>query len=322
MEDTSQTVPLLVAATAFLVLVLLFLGVLQYFRQRSTKLQRMARVRRSDEYEQMPSQREMAAGADTDAPRGVLKFLGLVGKRVQPRKQSDISLLRKKFLTAGMRGEHIVPVFWGTKCLLVLLLPGALVLSGLLFNRPIKSNIDLAVCLFLALAGFYVPDLWLQMKAGRRKERIFRGLPDALDLLVICVEAGMGLDAAIRRVGEEIGLSHKELSDELRLFGLELRAGKPRSEALKNLADRIDLEDMKNFSSLMIQTDRFGTSVGDALRVYSDTFRKRRFSRAEEIAAKLPGKLMFPLILFIFPALFVAILGPAAIRFYEVISKS
>jgi tight adherence protein C len=145
-------------------------------------------------------------------------------------------------------------------------------------------------------------------------------LPDALDLLVVCVEAGMGLDAAMNRVAEEMELANKPLSDELQLFNLELRAGKLRQEAMKNLAQRIDLEDMNSLVTLLIQSDRFGTSLAGALRVYSDSFRTKRYMMAEELAAKLPAKLMIPLILFIFPGLFAAIMGPAIIRLLEVLS--
>ena len=147
---------------------------------------------------------------------------------------------------------------------------------------------------------------------------MLEGIPDALDLLVVCVEAGMGLDAAINRVAEEIKLTNRILSDELKFLNLELRAGKSRQAALRNLAMRTDLEDVNSLVTLLIQTDKFGTSVAKALRVYSDTFRTKRYQKAEELAAKLPVKLVVPLIVFIFPSLFVTILGPAAIRIYEV----
>ncbi len=136
-------------------------------------------------------------------------------------------------------------------------------------------------------------------------------------MLVVCVEAGMGLDAAISRVGEEMQLTHKILSDELNQVTLELRAGKHRQEALRNLAQRTDLEDLASLVSLLIQTDKFGTSISQSLRVYSDTMRTKRFQRAEEIAAKIGVKMSFPLILFIFPSLFVVIMGPAMIRVYR-----
>jgi tight adherence protein C len=184
--------------------------------------------------------------------------------------------------------------------------------------RVVDPTMSMAICLFLAILGFYTPDIWLRVRTARRKDKIRKGLPDALDILVVCVEAGMGLDAAIKRVGEEIRLTNKAISDEFKLFNLELLAGKPRQDALRNLALRTDLEDVKSLVTLIIQTDKFGTSISQALRVYSDSFRTRRYLRAEEVAAKLPVKLVVTLVLFIFPSIFVVILGPAAIRVYQV----
>jgi tight adherence protein C len=140
------------------------------------------------------------------------------------------------------------------------------------------------------------------------------GFPDALDLIVICVEAGLGLGPAIQRVGQELQMPHPELSEEFHLLSVELRTGMPRPQALRNFANRTGLEDVKTLVAILIQTDRFGTSIGDALRVHSDSMRKTRQFRAEELAAKLPVKMLFPLIFFIFPSFFVVILGPALLR--------
>jgi len=175
---------------------------------------------------------------------------------------------------------------------------------------------------FLAILGLFLPDIWLSVRTSGRKERLFKGFPDALDLLVVCVEAGMGLDAAFNRVGEELGLSHPELSQELNLLNLELRAGKPRLAALRNLAQRTNIDDVNSLVTLLIQTDRFGTSAAQALRVFSDTFRTTRYQRAEEVAAKIATKLIFPLVLCIFPSMFVVVLAPAVIRIYRVMFAS
>ena len=172
-----------------------------------------------------------------------------------------------------------------------------------------------------ALLGFYLPDIWLRQKTDKRKEKILNALPDALDLLVVCVESGMGLDSAIYRVAQEMRLNSPELSDELQLMNLELRAGKSRRDALKNLALRTNLEEINSLVTLLIQTDQFGTSMADALRIYSDSYRTQRYQRAEELAAKLPVKLIFPLVVFIFPALFVVLLGPAGISIYNALLK-
>jgi tight adherence protein C len=235
-----------------------------------------------------------------------------------PEKSGDLPPTQLRFLQAGFHRKNTPAVFWGTKVFLMILLPAAFLAVRLVAVKLMSTNMTMAICIVMALIGFYSPDVWLRVKTANRRDRIFRGLPDALDLLVVCVEAGLGLDGAISRVAEEIRWSCQELSDELKLLNLELRAGKLRQEALRNLARRIDLEDMRNLVTLLIQTDKFGTSVCNALRVYSDSLRTKRYQRAEEVAVKLPTKLIFPLILFIFPALFVAILGPAAINLYRI----
>jgi tight adherence protein C len=155
--------------------------------------------------------------------------------------------------------------------------------------------------------------------AKRRQHRIRLGLPDALDLLVVSVEAGLGLDQAIQRVSDELRFAHPDLADELRLINLELRAGKARSEALRNLADRTQLDDLSSLVAMLVQTDKFGTSVAQSLRVHSETMRTKRRQRAEEAAAKTGVKMVFPLVFCIFPAIFVVTIGPAAIRFVQVL---
>jgi tight adherence protein C len=181
----------------------------------------------------------------------------------------------------------------------------------------ISSQAMLWSAIFTSLLGLYMPDLWLKIKTHRRKDRITKGFPDALDLLVVCVEAGMGLDGAINRVGQELDLNQPELSHEFKLLNLELRAGKARTAALKNLANRTDIDDVHSLVTVLLQTDRFGTSVAQALRVFSDSFRTTRYQRAEESAAKVPTKLIFPLAICIFPAMFSVILGPVAITIFR-----
>ncbi len=168
-----------------------------------------------------------------------------------------------------------------------------------------------------AVVGFYLPNLYLLIKTLDRKERIQKGLPDALDLMVVCVEAGSSLDAAITRVSEEMRLDNKVLSEEFKFLTLELRAGKSRKDALTNFAQRANLDDVNNLVSLLIQTERFGTSIAQALRVHSDFMRVKRFQKAEEIAAKMPLKMIFPLVLFIFPFFLLIAAGPAVIGIYQ-----
>ena len=166
-----------------------------------------------------------------------------------------------------------------------------------------------------AALGYLLPGMALARMAKRRQHRIRLSLPDALDLLVVSVEAGLGLDQAMQRVGEELAFAHPELSDELRLINLELRAGKARSEALRNLAERTGVDDLSSLVAMLIQTDKFGTSVAQSLRVHSETLRTKRRQRAEEAAAKTGVKMVFPLVFCIFPAIWVVTIGPAAIKF-------
>ena len=182
------------------------------------------------------------------------------------------------------------------------------------FGRP---NIPLG--LGMAAMGYLVPGMVLARMAKRRQHRIRLSLPDALDLLVVSVEAGLGLDQAIQRVADEIAFAHGELAEEMRLVNLELRAGKARAEALHNLAERTGVEDLSSLVAMLVQTDKFGTSIAQSLRVHSDVLRTKRRQRAEEAAAKTGVKMVFPLVFCIFPAIWVVTIGPAAIKIVEVI---
>jgi tight adherence protein C len=208
-------------------------------------------------------------------------------------------------------------IFLGIKILLTVVLPALYV-----FLRPSSlSTLSVSYTLFflilVALIGFYAPDLWLRLRTRHRTRQIFEGFPDALDLMVVCVEAGLGLDAAIHRVGQEMKLTHKVLHEEFALVNFGLQAGQTRQVALKNLSLRIGLEEINSFVAMLIQTDKFGTSVAQALRVHADAMRLKRRQKAEELAMKIPVKLLFPLMLFILPSLFVVILGPAGIQIFR-----
>ncbi|MCK6500777.1 MAG: type II secretion system F family protein, partial [Nitrospira sp.] len=173
--------------------------------------------------------------------------------------------------------------------------------------------------LLAATCAYYAPSIWLSQAIAHRQDALLRAIPDALDLMVVCVEAGLGLDQAIARVGEDVKQTHPVLGEELNVLALELRTGVQRQEALRNLAYRTDLEEVKNLVALLVQTDRFGTSIGQALRVHADSMRATRRLKAEELAAKLPVKLLLPLIFFIFPSMFVVTIGPAVIRMVRVL---
>jgi tight adherence protein C len=189
----------------------------------------------------------------------------------------------------------------------------------LLFSSALIIKPNVTVALAGVGFGYIVPGMVLARLAKRRAHRIRLSLADALDLLVVSVEAGLGLDQALTRVGAELAFAYPDLSDELRLVNLELRAGKPRSEALRNLADRTGVDDLNSLVTMLIQTDKFGTSVAQSLRVYSESLRTKRRQRAEEAAAKTGVKMVFPLVFCIFPAIWVVTIGPAAIKFVTVL---
>jgi len=307
---------LFISILIFLVTVLFIFGIFSVIKHRQGRGKLIERLKQPMG-EEVRSE-EKASGFSI-LKQYLLKTVGLVGDHVKPKSEGELSHLRRTFLRAGYRRENVAVIFFGSKAFLAILLPVVFSSTKLLAMRNMTSLHFLLLSIILALVGFYLPNLWLHSKIARRKEKILVGFPDALDLMVVCVEAGTGLDAAINRVGEELKLGHKELSEEFKLLSLELRAGKPRRDALKSLALRVDLEDVNSLVTLLIQTDKFGTSVAQALRVYSDSMRAKRYQRAEEIAAKLPVKLIFPLMLFIFPSLFVAILAPGVIRIFRIL---
>ncbi len=171
---------------------------------------------------------------------------------------------------------------------------------------------------FLAILGYLAPGIMLGRMIERRKKELQNGLPDALDLLIVCVESGSSLDQAVLKTSQELGVSYPALAEEFRLLNVEVRAGKPRLEAFKNLASRTGLDDMRSLVAMLVQTDRFGTSIAQALRTHAVTLRTKRRQRAEERAAKIGVKLVFPLVFFLFPAFYVVTLGPAIIQFARV----
>lgn len=229
-----------------------------------------------------------------------------VGKLV-PSSPKSLSRTQRLLHRAGYRQPTAVQLMSGVKILLPLLLVGAVYAAKLHAQNPFF------VFGLAAIGGYILPDFWLTWRIRRRQHRLQLGMPDALDLLLVCVEAGLGLDQALLRVGEELKIVHRELSEELQIVSMEMRVGKTRIEALRDLATRTGLDDIKSLVAMLIQTDRFGTSIAQSLRVHSDNLRTKRRQRAEEAAAKTPVKMVPVLVFFIFPALFVTILGPAVI---------
>ncbi len=229
-----------------------------------------------------------------------------------PQSPSEMGKLQKKLVCAGYRNKEALTIFMGIR--LAASITAFAIASSPLVGRP---NVFLAIG--VAAVGYLLPSMALGRIAKKRQHRIRLSLADVLDLLVVSVEAGLGLDQALQRVGEELSSTHKDLSEELRLVNLEMRAGKARSEALRNLADRTGVDDLTSLAAMLIQTDKFGTSVAQSLRVHSDTLRTKRRQRAEEAAAKTGVKMVFPLVFCIFPAIWVVTIGPAAIRFVQVL---
>ncbi|HXE89940.1 MAG TPA: type II secretion system F family protein [Terriglobales bacterium] len=224
-----------------------------------------------------------------------------------PASPAELSRMRLMLVQAGFREPRHATIFFGSR---VALLAAAVifVLSTNLFAR------DAMFAVGIVGLAYTLPTIWLRQKVKARQLAIRLGLPDALDLAVICVEAGLGLDQAVQRVGDEMRHVHKDLSDEFGLVNLEMRAGKPRAEALRNLAVRTGVDDMRALVAVLIQTDRFGTSIATALRVHSDALRTERRQRAEEAAAKTTIKMVPVLVFFVFPSMFFVSLGPAAIQ--------
>ena len=239
-----------------------------------------------------------------------------------PAEGWEGSAIRIAFINAGWRQPSAPTIFFGIKTLLALSFPLIVVtLSG---ERLLASGVSriLFVLVSASAVGYYLPNLFLRYKIADRQREIFESFPDALDLLIICVESGLGLDQAIAKVATEIDIKSKVLAQELQLVLMELRSGFSRETALRRLALRTGLEEIDLLVAMMIQADRFGTSMGDSLRVHADNLRTKRRQRAEEAAAKIAVKLLMPLIFMIFPTLMLVLVGPAMIQIYRVLLPS
>ena len=243
-----------------------------------------------------------------------LKLLEKLGQANKPKDKASTSQLKGLLISAGYRKAQTPVVFMGARIFFAAMFGLAFLIFGSEAAQEKDPMLFPAFLIGSMFAGYYGPQMWLRNMITKRKERLVNGFPDALDLMVVCVEAGLGLDQAMNRVGNEVKQGHPDLGEEFILLNLELRAGLSREQALRNLVNRTDLEDIRSLVALLIQTDRFGTSIGLALRVHSDSMRLKRRLKAEEKGAMLPVKLMIPLILFIFPALMVVIIGPGVIN--------
>lgn len=262
------------------------------------------------------SGREKGEGTATEA---VAKAFGAaapaLAKPLTPQNEKEAGKLKQRLTEAGFRSENAVIMFLSIKLLVAGVL---LVLTGgiAIFFEGLSSGAGIKAVVGGGL-GFYGPEVILSYLASKRKKAIFQGLPDALDLLVVCVEAGLGLDQAMRKVAQEMRTSYRILSEEFGLCNLHLQMGRQRSHVLQDLGARTGVEDLRSLASLLIQADKFGSSVAQALRVQSDSMRVKRQQIAEEKAAKTAVKLILPLVLFIFPGVFVVLVGPAAVQMVQ-----
>jgi tight adherence protein C len=289
-----------VAITVFLVMFLILLagGILLIYRENMSR-------RIADVIATRPQERSMLSAIQESgfSLANITKYF----EKLLPRSKEEVSVAEQRLRRAGYRGESAVNVYYGSKVLVPLTLCFLVLVTGLVNKSPL-----FAIVCSLGI-GFLAPDIWLgRMIAGRQK-RIKRGLPDVLDLIVICIEAGLSMDQATLRTQEEMAKAFPDLCDELHVVILEQRAGRQRAEAWKHLADRTDVDSIRNLAAMMVQSDQFGTSVAKTLRVHADTLRTQRVQAIEEMAAKTSVKLVFPLVLFIFPALFLVLMGPAMI---------
>jgi len=309
-----------------LILVLVFfsvagvtLGVTLWLNRRAAVQDRVGQLEERGQRDDKSDEDRFATGREWLAK--VAQVAGPMAKLSAPKEGWEASSLRVRFTQAGLRDSHWPAIFFGAKTVLALGLPAILALI-LGLGPQLTTNRNVFLLILLAAIGYYLPNAVLSRLTEQRQRELRESLPDALDMMLVCVEAGLGLDAAMNRAASEIGMRSQALSDELGLVALELRMGVKREHALRNLALRTGVDDVAGFVAMLVQADRFGTNIAQALRVQADTMRVHRQLRAEEQAAKIPLKLLFPLIFFIFPSLLLVLLGPAWISIYRILLPS
>jgi tight adherence protein C len=249
----------------------------------------------------------------------IVKLAAPLAKLSLPTEGWEQSPLRLRFMHAGYRGTAPIAIYFGAKTGLAILFPAVVYIYLMFSGARLATSVQLAMLLSAATIGYYLSNIVLSRLVFVRQREIFEAFPDAADLLLVCIESGLGLDAALVKVTEEIRTRSEILSEEFHLVNLELRAGSTREKSLRNLALRTGVEEVNTFVTMLVQADRFGTSIGDSLRVFSDELRTRRRMKAEELAAKIPLKMLFPLAFCIFPALLCVLLGPAFIQVYRIL---
>ncbi len=251
-------------------------------------------------------------GEKSQWTENIVKIVGPFAQLSTPEGEWDKSPIRVRFFNAGIRSEDASLIYFAAKTLLPLVFAA---LAFLALRSTNESNLTLLFYVMAsAMLGCYLPNIFLHFKIKARQREIFENFPDAADLMLVCIEAGLGLDAGLTKVAEEIQIKSVALAEELHLTNLEMRAGGTREKSLKNLALRTGVEEIGTFATMLTQADKFGTSIGESLRVFSDDLRHKRQMRAEELAAKVPTKMLFPLVVCIFPSIIMVILGPAVIQ--------
>jgi tight adherence protein C len=262
---------------------------------------------------------ERVAGAAVDQRENIpvhpsLAFRQLLQRLgdVLPASPKDVTIMQRRLIRAGFRGPHALKTLYGSKLALVIVLP--ILATVLVSGSSIDADRKIMFVVAAAMAGFFGPNEYVKLVSKRRQKELRRGMPNALDLLVVCVESGLGLDQAILQVSKELDKAHPEISEEFALVNLELKAGKRRIEALRNLGERTAVDELKKLVAVLIQADRFGTGIAQSLRGHADFMRVQARQVAEEKAAKLGVKLVFPIFFCILPSLFVVTVGPVAVK--------
>jgi tight adherence protein C len=293
-------VPLLMSLVLFFVLVLAAaLAGMKLWAQPRAAIERVTSATMSTG--QMPAHPSLAF-------HEILKKIG----SVLPASPKDVTIMQRRLIRAGIRNPNALKLLYGSKVFLGLTLP--VVMGLVVAGSDAQSSNKVMAIGVAAAAGFFGPNQYVNRRVRRRQKQISRGLPNALDLLVVCVESGLGLDQAIVQVSKELESGHPDISEEFAMMTLEMKAGKRRVEALRNLAERTAVDDLKKLVAVLIQADRFGTGISQSLRAHSDFMRVQSRQQAEEKAAKLGVKLVFPIFFCILPSLFVVTVGPVVMR--------
>ena len=302
----------IIAVLTALTVGLFALALIQLRPNRSVATERLDQMEGVDRNEILARRRRQAKS------ERLMSVLQALGQQVGSGRK-DTTAVRQFLIQAGYFDPNAVSIYWAVRVSLPVVL-ATLAMLGLPLLGVSSAQVLLGVG-WMGAMGWIGPTFYVRRRLRARQKEVQLALADMLDMLVVCVEAGLGLNQALVRVADEIDHVSPVMSEHLAMVNLEMRAGTPRDEALKNLADRTGLPDIRSLVSMMIQTDRFGTSVADALRVHSETMRTKRRQRAEEAAAKTTIKLVFPLVLFVFPAMFVVVIGPSAIAIFRTFSK-